>query len=295
MSVGLGVSRPAVDGRTRGELAAERKRVTVLSAGVYVSGPDTDLEPDRADRIVRSLLDQLVDIVQRFDGKVSQVRGDGFTVLFGAPVAQEDHAVRACHAALAMRAVARQLARQDDPASGTRCALRAGLDSGEVAVGTVHNDRDARYTAIGPAVRAAARLAHLAGDGAILLSSETSRLVEGHVESRSIGPASVGGLVEPVEMFELVDAGPPRSRFQAGMVRPMSGFVGREAELRALALPMARAHDSRGQVVAVIGEPGIGKSRLVHELLQGAALWRGGRSWKAEGRRMGGVRPTFRL
>ena len=240
----------------------------MLAADVYVPGIETDLEPDLADQVVRGLLDQLVDVVRRYDGTVSQIRGDGFTALFGAPVAQEGHAVRACHAAVALRSMVRHVATQDDPASGTRCALRVGLDSGDVSVGTVHNDHDARYTAIGPAVRAAARLAHLAGDGVILLSSETSRLVEGHVESRSIGPASVGEPVTPADMVELVHAGPQRSRFQAARARPLSSLVGREAELKALAQPLDRARNSHGQVVAVIGEPGVGKSRLVYELLR---------------------------
>jgi class 3 adenylate cyclase/tetratricopeptide (TPR) repeat protein/DNA-binding XRE family transcriptional regulator len=267
-SAGRGASRPAGDGQACGELAAERKRVTVLAANIHISGSETDVEPDRADCIVRSLLDQLVEIVHRYDGTIGQIRSDGFTALFGAPVAQEDHAFRACQAAMALRTLARRVATQHDPSSEIGCALRVGLDSGEVSVGTVHNDHDAGYTAVGPAVRVAARLAHLADDGEILLSGETSRLVEGHVESRSICPAPEGGLVEPVEIFELVDVGPPRSRFRAARVRPLSGFVGREAELNALMLPMGRARDGRGQVIAVIGEPGVGKSRLVYEFLQ---------------------------
>jgi class 3 adenylate cyclase/tetratricopeptide (TPR) repeat protein len=267
-SSGRDTGPPALHGTVQGELAAERKSVTVLCASVHVAEPETDLEPEHADRIVRSFLERLVEIVRRYDGTVSQRHADGFAALFGAPVAQEDHAVRACHTALALRALARCPAMPGDPGVELRCALRVGLDSGEVSVGTVHDDKASSYTAIGPTVRAAARLAHLADDGAILLGAETSRLVEGHVDIRPVRPTSVDGHFEAAALFELLAVGLPRSRFQAARIRPLSGFVGRTAELNALALALARAQDGRGQVVAVIGEPGIGKSRLVYELLQ---------------------------
>ena len=273
ISAGQPRRNSAVNIGTRGVLSAERKRVTVLSADVYLTGPTSaDLELDRADRILSSLLGHLVEIVHRYEGTVSQERRYGFTALFGAPVALEDHAIRACYAAVAMRAAAQKLAEQKDAERGTSNALQVGLDSGEVVVGPVHHDLDFKYEAIGPTVRVAARLAQFAEDWAILLSSRTLRLVEGHVDARSVGPVSVGGQVEPVEIFELMDAGPPRSRFQVAMARPLSSFIGREEELTALALPMARAREGRGQVAAMIGEPGVGKSRLVYELLKRQAL-----------------------
>jgi predicted ATPase/class 3 adenylate cyclase len=260
----------------RRDLIGERKRVTVLFAEICVTGLGADREPDRADRLLEGALRLLIDAAHTWGGTVTRTGGDGLMALFGAPLADEDHAIRACHAALAMREAGRRYAEHVGPECGATVAVRVGLDSGEVAVRTVRNDLYSEYAAVGPAVRVAARLEQLAGDGAILLTRQTLRLVEGHVRVRSLGPVSVSGLAEPIDAFELADAGPPRSRFQVARTRQLTRFVGRDAELEQLRWAQQMAGEGQGQVMAIVGEAGVGKSRLVYEFIRshGLAGWR---------------------
>ena len=190
--------------------------------------------------------------------------GDGIMALFGAPIAHEDHALRACYAALAMQEAIRRYSEEVRRGHGITVHIRVGLNSGEVVVRAIGNDLHMDYSAIGQTTHLAARMEQLATPGSILLTAETLRLVEGLVQVNALGPVPVKGLTAPVEVFELVGATAVRTRLQAA-ARALTRFVGRQAELEALRQALERTGTGHGQVVAVIGEPGVGKSRLLYE------------------------------
>ena len=203
--------------------------------------------------------------VHRYEGTVNQVLGDGIMALFGAPLAHEDHAVRACYAALHMQEAIGRYAEALRRQHGLDVQIRMGLNSGEVVVRAIGNDLHMDYTAVGQTTHLAARMEQLARPGTALLTAATLRLVEGYVEVRPLGPVPVKGLHEPVEVYELVRAGPVRSRLQASVARGLTRFVGRDGELESLRQALARAGAGHGQVVAGVGEAGVGKSRLFYE------------------------------
>ncbi|MBI4607819.1 MAG: AAA family ATPase, partial [Candidatus Rokubacteria bacterium] len=197
---------------------------------------------------------------------VNQVMGDGIMALFGAPLAHEDHAVRACYAALDMQVALRRYAEDVRRTHGIEVHIRVGLNSGEVVVRAIGSDLHMDYTAVGQTTHLAARMEQLAPPGSIRLTADTLRLAEGYVEVKPLGPVPVKGLEAPVEVYELVGAGPRRSRLQAAAARGLTRFVGREAEIEQIRQALTRAAARQGQVVAVVGEPGVGKSRLVWEV-----------------------------
>ena len=203
--------------------------------------------------------------VHRYEGTVNQVMGDGIMALFGAPIAHEDHAVRACYAALAMQEAIRRYSEEVRRVHGVEVQIRVGLNSGEVVVRAIGNDLHMDYSAIGQTTHLAARMEQLAPPGSIRLTADTLRLAEGWVQVTPLGPVPVKGLPAPVEVCELVGAGPARTRLQAFAARGLTPFVGRQAELAALHQALEQAEAGHGQVVAVIGEPGVGKTRLFHE------------------------------
>ena len=186
----------------------------------------------------------MMEAVHRFEGTVNQVMGDGIMALFGAPLAHEDHAVRACYAALLrMQESLKRYADDTRRAHGVEVQIRVGLNSGEVVVGSVGTDLRMDYTAVGQTTHLAARMEHgRSGPGTVRLTAETLRLAEGHVEVDSLGPMPVKGLAGPVEIFELTGAGTARTRLQAAALRGLTRFVGRDAEVEAPApRPRARA------------------------------------------------------
>jgi tetratricopeptide (TPR) repeat protein len=207
----------------------------------------------------------MMDAVHRFEGTVNQVLGDGIMALFGAPVAHEDHAVRACYAALAMQAAIRRYAEEVRHSHGLEMQARVGLNSGEVVVRAIGNDLHMDYSAVGQTTHLAARMEQLATPGSVRLTAATLRLAEGLVQVNALGQFPVKGLTEPVEVFELVGTSTIRGRLQASVARGLTRFVGRQQELLALQQALERAGTGHGQVVALVGEPGVGKSRLVYE------------------------------
>jgi class 3 adenylate cyclase/tetratricopeptide (TPR) repeat protein len=251
---------------SRAALEGERKQVTVLFADVKGS---LELLADRDPEDARALLDPVVErmmeAVHRYEGTVNQVLGDGIMALFGAPVAHEDHAVRACYAALAMQAAMRRDAEAMRRTHGVEVQIRVGMNSGEVVVRAIGNDLHMDYSAIGQTTHLAARMEQLAAPGTIRLTGTTLRLAEGFVQVQALGPVPVKGIGEPVEVFELAGVTPTRTRMQASARRGLTRFVGRLAELDQLGQALARVRDGRGQVRALIGEPGVGKSRLLWE------------------------------
>jgi tetratricopeptide (TPR) repeat protein len=188
--------------------------------------------------------------------------------LFGAPVAHEDHAVRACYAALAMQAAMQGYAEEVRRTQGLVVQMRVGLNSGEVVVRAISNDLHMDYSAVGQTTHLAARMEQLATPGSILLTAATLLLVEGFVQVNALGPVPVKGMAEPVEVFELRGATALRGRLQAAAARGLTRFVGRQMELEALSQALAQAGAGQGQVVAAVGEAGVGKSRLVYEFLR---------------------------
>ena len=225
-----------------------------------------DRDPEEARKLLDPVLERMMEAVHRYEGTVNQVMGDGIMALFGAPVAHEDHAVRACYAALDLQAALRRYAEEIRRDHGVDVQVRVGLNSGEVVVRAIGSDLRMDYSAVGQTTHLAARMEQLARPGVTLLTADTLRLAEGYIEITPLGLVPVKGLEAPVEVYELVGAGPRRSRLQATAARGFTRFVGREPELEALRYALARAADGHGQVVAIVGEPGVGKSRLVWEV-----------------------------
>src|SRR2546421_4143048 len=226
-----------------------------------------DRDPEEARQLLDAVLERMMTAVHRYEGTVNQIMGDGIMALFGAPLAHEDHAARACYAALAMQAALRRYSDEVRRAQGLAVHFRVGLNAGEVVVRAISNDLHMDYSAIGQTVHLAARMEQLATPGSILLTAATLRLVEGLVQVHALCPIPVKGLAEPVEVYELVGSSALRGRFQARVAGGLTRFVGRDTELVALVQALERAGAGHGQVVAVVGEAGVGKSRLVYEFV----------------------------
>ena len=251
---------------SKAALEGERKQVTVLFADLKGSTELIQgLDPEEARGLLDPALHIMMTAVHRYEGTVNQVLGDGIMALFGAPLAHEDHAVRAGYAALHMQEAIGRYADELRRQQGLDVQIRVGLNSGEVVVRSIGNDLHMDYTAVGLTTVLAARMEQLARPGTALLSADTLRLVEGYVEVKPLGPVPVKGLPEPVEVYELLRAGSVRSRLQAAVARGLTRFVGRDAELEHLRQALARAGAGQGQVVAGVGEAGVGKSRLLYE------------------------------
>jgi tetratricopeptide (TPR) repeat protein len=191
--------------------------------------------------------------------------GDGIMALFGAPVAHEDHAVRACYAALRMQESVSRYGDEIQRAGGVPVQIRVGLNSGEVVVRSIGSDLHMDYTAVGQTTHLAARMEQIAKAGSVLVTGETLKLVEGYVRVKPLGTVPVKGLETPIDVYEIVGAGPVRTRLQAAAARGLTRFVGRDAEIEALRQVLEKARAGHGQVVALVGEPGVGKSRLFWE------------------------------
>ena len=226
-----------------------------------------DRDPEEARRLLDPVLEHMMAAVHHYEGTVNQVMGDGIMALFGAPLAHEDHAVRACYAALRMQERVTRYADEIQRSHGVPVQIRVGLNSGDVVVRSIGSDLHMDYTAVGQTTHLAARMEQMAKPGSTLLTPQTLRLAEGYVRVRSLGPVPVRGLVEPVEVFELLAAAPLRTRLQVSAARGLTRFIGREAEMDQLRAALERARSGHGQVVAVVGEPGVGKSRLMLELV----------------------------
>src|SRR4051812_28485983 len=214
---------------SRGALEGERKQVTVLFADLKGSMELlADRDPEEARRILDPVLERMMEAVHRYEGTVNQVMGDGIMALFGAPLAHEDHAVRACYAALRMQESVQQYADQVWQSENVRIQIRVGLNSGQVVVRSIGSDLRMDYTAVGQTTHLAARMEQLASPGASLLAPDTLLLAEGYVQVKGLGAVQVKGLNEPLEVYELLGAGTARSRLQATAARGLTKFVGRD-------------------------------------------------------------------
>ncbi len=261
---------------SRRALEGERKQVTVLFADLKGSMELlADRDPEEARRLLDAVLERMMEAVHRYEGTVNQVMGDGIMALFGAPLAHEDHAVRACYAALRMQGAVARYAEEFQRVEGIAVRIRVGLNSGEVVVRTIGSDLHMDYTAVGQTTHLAARMEQMANPGSILITPTTLRLAEDTIRVTPLGARPVKGLDGPLPLYELVGVVPARSMLRSGVQR-LSRFVGRQAEIERLQEMLALAHTGHGQVAAVTAEPGLGKSRLLYEFVQspGARDWR---------------------
>src|SRR5262249_53936509 len=217
---------------SKAALEGERKQVTVLFADLKGSMELlADRDPEEARRILDPVLERMMEAVHRYEGTVNQVMGDGIMALFGAPIGHEDHAVRACYAALRMHAAVLRYAEGLRRSQGLDVQIRVGVNSGGVVVRSIGSDLHMDYTAVGQTTPLAARLEHLARPGATLVTAETLRLCEGYVQVNPLGPTPVKGLSESVDIYELTGAGAARTRFQAATARGLTRFVGRDTDV----------------------------------------------------------------
>jgi class 3 adenylate cyclase len=279
---------------SKAALEGERKQVTVLFADLKGSMELlADRDPEEARQLLDPVLERMMAAVHRYEGTVNQVMGDGIMALFGAPIAHEDHAVRACYAALAMQEAIRCYREEVRRAHGIEVHIRVGLNSGEVVVRAIGNDLHMDYTAVGQTTHLAARMEQLATHGSIRLTADTLRLVEGYVEVTPLGPVAVKGLTAPVAVYEVLGAGPVRTRLQAAAVQGLTHFVGRARELDHLHQALHWAKTGHGQVVALVGEPGWASPDSSMSVCTRLGR-RGGWCWRAAPCRMARRPPTSR-
>ena len=254
--------------------AGERKHITVLCADLKESlEPIAERDPEEALKIFELALTQMTQAVHRYEGTVNIVTDDGIVALFGVPFAHEDHAIRACYAALQLQETVIRCSEGLQHAGAFPVRVRVGLNSGMAVIRSIAEGMHPKYRVMGRTATLAARLGQIAAPGTSVVSGETLRLAAGHFEVKALELVNVdppGNLV-----YELVGPGPVQTRFQALAARGLTNFVGRSAEMEQLGRVRARAEQRYGQVVAIIGEPGLGKSRLVHEFVRSyrASRW----------------------
>ena len=261
--------------KSRSALVGERKQVTVLFVDVKDSMHLAErVGPETWHRILDRFFAILADGIHRFEGSINQFTGDGVMALFGAPIAHEDHAQRACHAALHVCELIRLFAHDLQRDHGLSFAVRMGLNSGEVIVGAIGDDLRMDYTAQGHTVGLAARMQQIAGAGTVFLTEHTAGHVSSFFTLAPVGRIRVKGVRAPVRTFALVDAKPVRTRLQAAHARGFSRFIGRADEVAVLEAALSHALAGHGQVVGVVGDAGVGKSRLCREIVD---------RWRREG------------
>jgi class 3 adenylate cyclase/tetratricopeptide (TPR) repeat protein len=252
---------------TRSSIEGERKLVTVLFADVanYTSMSEK-LDPEEVHQIMDGCFKVLMDEIHRYEGTIDKFTGDGVMALFGAPVAHEDHAQHACYAALAMQRAMGEYGEKIEKECGVEFKMRVGINSGPVIIGSVGNDLRMDYTAIGDTVNLASRMETMAKPGTILVSADTYKIARDFFKFEPLGEVEVKGKEEPVETYQLLEASEVETRIEASVARGLTKFVGRQREIAALKEVFDKAKSGSGQVIGIVGEAGVGKSRLILEL-----------------------------
>lgn len=255
------------DMEARGAADGERKTITALFADMAGSTALVhDLDPEDARRLIDPVLGLMMEAVHHYEGYVAKSMGDGILALFGAPIANEDHPQRALLAALRMQEAMRQYADRVRLAQGIALQIRVGINSGEVVVRTIRiKDLHTDYDPVGNSIHIASRMEGIAVPGSIVASEHTHSLTEGYFAFKPLGATPIKGLPEPLAVFEVLGLGPLRTRLQLSASRGLARFVGRAHELEQLREARVRTQAGRGQIVGLVGEPGVGKSRLCHE------------------------------
>src|SRR5512136_75517 len=248
-------------------LEGERKLVTVLFADTagYTSMSEK-LDPEEVHQIMEGCLQILMDEIHRYEGTIDKFTGDGVMALFGAPLAHEDHAQRACYAALAIQKALETYGQKVEKDCKIPFKIRIGLNSGPVIVGSVGKDLKMDYTAVGDTVNLASRMQTMAEPGRILASADVHKLARDFFNFKARGKMSIKGKEEAVQAYELLEPTEVASRIEAAALRGLTRFVGREKELATLREAFDKARSGSGQVVCIVGEAGVGKSRLLLEL-----------------------------
>ncbi len=259
---------------SRNALEGERKQVTVLFCDLANSTPLAEiLGPEAMHGLLEEFFELGLNEVHRYEGTINQFLGDGFMALFGAPLAREDHAHRAVLAALGIQRALHERA-SGAPRLAEELEVRIGVNTGLVVVGKIGDNLRMDYTAVGDTTHIAGRLEQLAEPGSIVISEATYRLVRGYVRAEDLGGLSVKGKSDPVRAYKVVGPGSRRSRLEGSDAQLLTRFVGRERESQILPSLLGRAEAGEGQVVGIVGESGVGKSRLFHEFRRS----QGGRS-----------------
>ncbi len=246
----------------------ERKTITALFADLKGSTALIEgLDPEEARSIIDPALQLMIDAVHRYEGYVAQALGDGIFALFGAPIAHEDHPQRALYAALRMQEEMRRYSDQIRLKHGVPLAMRVGINTGEVVVRSIRkDDLHADYVPVGHSTNLAARMEQMATPGSILVTSYTHKLTDGYFAFKALGQTQIKGVEEPLHIYEVVGTGPLRTRLQVSATRRgLTRFVGRQSEMEQLHKALEHAKAGHGQIVGVMGEPGLGKSRLFYE------------------------------
>src|SRR5436309_15127596 len=251
----------------RGAADGERKTITALFADLKGSTALIEgLDPEEARSIIDPALQLMMDAVHRYEGYVAQALGDGIFALFGAPIAHEDHPQRALYAALRMQDEMRRYADTLREKGYPPLLMRVGVNTGEVVVRSIRKeDLHTDYVPVGHSTNLAARMEQLAAPGSILVTAQTHTLTAGYFEFKAVGKTQLKGVEEPLTVYEVLGAGPLRTRLQVALRRGVTRFVGRQRELEQLQQALIHATAGHGQIVGVMGEPGLGKSRLLYE------------------------------
>src|SRR5712692_6435215 len=251
----------------RGTTDGERKTITALFADLKGSTAFIEgLDPEEARAIIDPALQLMMDAVHRYAGYVAQALGDGIFALFGAPIAHEDHPQRALYAALRMQETMRRYTDTLREKGHPPLLMRVGVNTGEVVVRSIRkDDLHTDYVPVGHSTNLAARMEQLAAPGSILVTEQTHRLTEGYFEFKALGKTQIKGVEEPLHVYEVLGAGPLRTRLQVAARRGLTRFVGRQSELEQMTRSLEQAKAGHGQIVGVMGEPGLGKSRLFYE------------------------------
>lgn len=254
---------------SRGSIEGERKLVTVLFTDLsnYTAFCDS-LDPEVVHQVMEGCFKILLDEVHKFEGTINQFTGDGIMALFGAPVAHEDHAQRACWAALSMQQSLSKYREEIAQKYDADLRMRIGINSGQVIIGSIGDDLKMDYTAIGDTINLASRMEQMAEPGSILVSENSYRITSDYFRFHSLGPLAVRGKKGPVEAYVLKGPGKCGTRIEAAMAKGLTTFVGRDKEIGILEEAYRKARSEFGQVVGIVGEAGVGKSRLVLELRQ---------------------------
>jgi class 3 adenylate cyclase/predicted ATPase/tetratricopeptide (TPR) repeat protein len=253
--------------QTAVDFDGERKTITALFADIKGSTElMAELDPEEARSIVDPALKLMIEAVRRYDGYIVQSTGDGIFALFGAPLAHEDHPQRALYAALRMQEDLRRYSARIVADGGSPIQCRVGANTGEVVVRSIATgEGHAEYTPIGHTTNLASRMQAVAPVGSIAVSGTTRHWCEGYFAFRSVGPTRLKGVQAPIEVHEVTGLGPLRTRLQRAVGRGLTKFVGRETELEQMKDALELARSGHGQIVAAIGDPGVGKSRLLYE------------------------------
>ncbi len=255
--------------QSKAAVEGERKQVTVLFADVKGSMELAEsLDPEAFSKIMSRFFAILTEGVERFEGFVDKFTGDGIMALFGAPIAHEDHAQRACYAALHLKDEIARYATELKREHGLSFSTRMGLNSGEVVVGSISEDLRMDYTAQGHTVGLASRMENLAEPNTCYVSANTAALARGYFDLEDLGEFRVKGVANPMHVHRLNGMGTSRNRFDVSRSRGLSRFVGRASDLRTLEDALEQTAAGNGQVIGVVAEAGTGKSRLCFEFLE---------------------------